>query len=179
MAAGGSLSLRLLPVWLTRTAGTGLTGITIVVPPEGSPEHQRIGQTAGISFLTEDVRSLFQEWSRQGICFPLPPMQPSWGSGRARYAVFEDVDGNRFSVIEFDEATRTLEAERGAQAARLQAERQAVHDLAIAKQAQARLFPNASRRCEHLSTRGFAILLGPSVGTITAFLISAAEGSAW
>jgi serine phosphatase RsbU (regulator of sigma subunit) len=68
-------------------------------------------------------------------------MQPSWGSGQARYAVFEDVDGNRFSVIEFDEATRTLEAERRAQAARLQAERQAAHDLAIAKQVQARLFP--------------------------------------
>jgi hypothetical protein len=113
----------------------------LVVPPEGSAEHQRIGQNTGFSFLTEDVRSLFEEWTRRGVCFRLPPMEPSWGSGQARYAVFEDVEGNSFSLIEFDEATRTLEAERRAQAARLESERQAAHDLAIAKQVQTRLFP--------------------------------------
>jgi catechol 2,3-dioxygenase-like lactoylglutathione lyase family enzyme len=127
--------------WLPGMAGAGLSGIALVVPPEGSAERQRIGQETGFSFLTEDVRSLFQEWSRRGVRFPLPPMEPSWGSGQARYAVFEDVDGNRFSLIEFDEATRRLEAERRAQAARLEAERQAAHDLAIAKQVQTRLFP--------------------------------------
>jgi len=127
--------------WLPGTVGAGLSGIALVVPPEGSAERQRIGQDTGFSFLTEDVRSLFQEWSRRGVRFPLPPMEPSWGRGQARYAVFEDVDGNSFAVIEFDEATRTLEAERRAQAARLEAERQAAHDLAIAKQVQTRLFP--------------------------------------
>ena len=127
--------------WLTGTTGAGLPGMALVVPPEGSREHQRIGQNTGFSFLTEDVRSLFQEWSRRAVRFPLSPMEPSWGSGQARYAVFEDVDGNSFSLIEFDEATRALEEERRAQAARLQAERQAAHDLAIAKEVQARLFP--------------------------------------
>jgi serine phosphatase RsbU (regulator of sigma subunit) len=127
--------------WLPGTAGAGLPGFALVVPPEGSAEHQRIGQSTGFSFLTEDVRSLFEEWSRRGVRFPLPPMEPSWGSGRAKYAMFEDVDGNSFSLIEFDEATRTLEAERRSQAARLEAERQAAHDLAIAKQVQTRLFP--------------------------------------
>jgi serine phosphatase RsbU (regulator of sigma subunit) len=68
-------------------------------------------------------------------------MEPAWGSGQARYALFEDVDGNSFSLIEFDDATRALEAERRAQAARLEAERQSAHDLAIAKQVQTRLFP--------------------------------------
>jgi len=127
--------------WLPETAGAGLAGIALVVPPEGSAEHQRIGQSTGISFLTEDVRSVFEEWSRRGVRFPVPPMEPSWGSGKARYAVFEDVDGNSFSLIEFDEATRVLEAERHVQAARLEAERQAAHDLAIAQQVQTRLFP--------------------------------------
>jgi serine phosphatase RsbU (regulator of sigma subunit) len=127
--------------WLSGTAGAGLPGIALCVPPEGSVEHQRIGQNTGFSFLTEDVRSVFEEWSRRGVRFPLPPMEPSWGSGQARYALFEDVDGNRFSLIEFDEATRALEAERRAQAARLDAERRAAHDLAIAKQVQTRLFP--------------------------------------
>src|SRR5215472_16355144 len=127
--------------WLPGSSGGGLPGMALVVPPEGSAERQRIGQNTGLSFLTEDVRGLHGEWSRRGVRFPLPPMEPSWGSGQARYAVFEDVDGNSFSLIEFDQATRTLEAERRAQAARLQAERQAAHDLAIAKQVQARLFP--------------------------------------
>jgi catechol 2,3-dioxygenase-like lactoylglutathione lyase family enzyme len=127
--------------WLPGTTAAGLPGMALVVPPEGSAEHQRIGQNTGFSFLTEDAHSLFEEWSRRGVRFPLPPMEPSWGSGQARYAVFEDVDGNSFSLIEFDEATRTLEAERRAQAARLERERQAAHDLAIAKQVQTRLFP--------------------------------------
>jgi len=127
--------------WLTETAGAGFPGIALRVPPEGAAEHQRIGQDTGVSFLTEDVRGVFEEWSRRGVRFPLPPIEPSWGSGRARYAVFEDVDGNSFSLLEIDEATRTLEAERRAQAAKLEAERQAAHDLAIAKQVQTRLFP--------------------------------------
>src|SRR6516165_10678285 len=116
--------------WLSGTTGAGLTGMALVVPPEGSAEHQRIGQNTGLSFLTEDVRSLFAEWSRRGVRFPLAPMEPEWGAGQARYALFEDVDGNSFSLIEFDEATRRLEAER-----------RAAHDLAIAKQVQTRLFP--------------------------------------
>src|SRR5215471_6957910 len=127
--------------WLPGTSAVGFTGIALCVPPEGAPEHQRIGQNTGLSFLTEDVRGMFQEWSRRGVRFPLPPTEPSWGSGQARYAVFEDVDGNSFSLIEFDEATRALEAERRTQAARLEAERRNAHDLAIAKQVQTRLFP--------------------------------------
>src|SRR5438477_3086731 len=129
--------------WLDSTAGAGLPGMALVVAPEGSAERQRIGQNTGFSFLTENLHSLFEEWSRRGVRFPLPPMEPSWGSGQARYAVFEDVDGNSFSVIEFDEATRTLETERRAQAARLQAERQTAHELAIAKRVQTRLFPQS------------------------------------
>src|SRR5215471_10917669 len=127
--------------WLTGTEAAGFPGIALVVPREGSAEHQRIGQNTGFSFLTEDVRSVFEEWSRRGVRFTLPPMEPSWGGGRARYAVLEDVDGNSFSLLEIDEATRTLEAERRNQAAKLEAEREAAHDLAIAKQVQSRLFP--------------------------------------
>src|SRR5690349_19504059 len=58
--------------WLPGTAGVGLTGMALVVPPEGSAERQRIGQNTGFSFLTEDVRSLFEEWSRRGVRFQLP-----------------------------------------------------------------------------------------------------------
>jgi serine phosphatase RsbU (regulator of sigma subunit) len=127
--------------WIIVTPPGGLPGLALVVPPQGSAESQRIGQNTGVGFLTEDVRAVFEEWSKHRVRFALPPMEPSWGRGQARYALFEDVDGNRFSLIEVDEATRTLEAERRAHAARLEAERQAAHDLAIAKEVQSRLFP--------------------------------------
>jgi len=87
------------------------------------------------------VRALFEEWSKHGVRFIVPPTEPTWGRGQARYALFEDVDGNRFSLIEIDEATRAVEAERRAKAAKLEAERQVAHDLAIAKEVQSRLFP--------------------------------------
>jgi len=127
--------------WIIATPPTGLPGIALVVPREGSEEVRRIGQNTGVGFLTEDLRALFGEWSKHGVRFVLPPTEPTWGRGQARYALFEDVDGNRFSLIEIDEATRAVEAERRAKAAKLEAERQAAHDLAIAKEVQSRLFP--------------------------------------
>lgn len=125
------------PHWLSGTAGGGFPGIAIVVPPEGSAESERIGKNTGLSFLTEDVRAVFEEWLKRGVRFSLPPIKPAWGGGDARYALFEDIDGNSFSLIEFDEATRTVEAERRVQAERLEAE----HDAAIAREVQTRLFP--------------------------------------
>jgi serine phosphatase RsbU (regulator of sigma subunit) len=56
--------------------------------------------------------------------------------------------------MEIDEATRSLEAERRAQAARLEAERQAAHDLAIAKQVQTRLFPQRQPAIRTLAYAG-------------------------
>src|SRR5215813_4843188 len=127
--------------WIIAAPPTGLPGIALVVPREGSEEVRRIGQNTGVGFLTEDVGALFEEWSKHGVRFVLPPTEPTWGRGQARFALFEDVDGNRFSLIEIDEATRAVEAERRAKAAKQEAERQAAHDLAIAKEVQSRLFP--------------------------------------
>jgi len=127
--------------WIIATPPTGLPGIALVVPREGAVEVGRIGQHTGVGFLTKDVRTLFEQWSKHGVRFATPPTEPAWGRGQARFALFEDVDGNRYSLIEIDDATRALEAERRAKAARLEAERQAAHDLAIAKEVQSRLFP--------------------------------------
>src|SRR5215471_2990277 len=127
--------------WIIATPPTGLPGIALVAPREGSEEVRRIGQNTGVGFLTEDVQTLFEAWSKRGVRFILPPTEPTGGRGQARYALFEDVDGNRFSLIEIDEATRAVEAERRTKAAKLAAERQAAHDLAIAKEVQSRLFP--------------------------------------
>jgi serine phosphatase RsbU (regulator of sigma subunit)/catechol 2,3-dioxygenase-like lactoylglutathione lyase family enzyme len=140
--------------WIIAAPPTGLPGIALVVPLEGSAEVSRIGQNTGIGFLTEDVRALFEQWSKLGVRFTVPPTEPSWGRGEARYALFEDVDGNRFSLIEIDEATRAVEAERRANAARVEAERQTAHDLAIAKEVQSRLFPQRHPPLQTLSYGG-------------------------
>ena len=95
---------------LPEMAVAGFSGIALCVPPERSADQQRIGQPTGVGFLTENVRGLFEEWSRRGVGFSLPPIEPTWGSGEATYAVFEDVDGNSFSLIEIDEATRTKQS---------------------------------------------------------------------
>jgi serine phosphatase RsbU (regulator of sigma subunit)/catechol 2,3-dioxygenase-like lactoylglutathione lyase family enzyme len=145
--------------WIIATPPAGLPGIALVVPLEGSVEVRRIGQNTGVAFLTEDVRALFKEWSKRGVRFELPPTEPSWGRGEARYALFEDVDGNRFSLIEIDEATRAFEAERRANAAKLEAERQAAHDLAIAKEVQSRLLP---QRHPPLQTLAYVGLCRPA-----------------
>src|SRR5262249_16719582 len=134
--------------WIITAPPTGLPGIALVVPAEGSTEARRIGQNTGIAFLTEDVRALFEEWSKRGVRFLLPPTEPSWGRGQARYALFEDVDGNRYSLIEIDEATRAFEAER-----------QAARDLGIAKEVQSRLFP---QRYPPLQTLAYAGLCYPA-----------------
>jgi serine phosphatase RsbU (regulator of sigma subunit) len=63
-----------------------------------------------------------------------------WGSVLAR---FRDLDGNTFSLVSFDEVTHAVEAERRAAADKLEAERRAAHELAIAREVQARLFPQA------------------------------------
>lgn len=57
------------------------------------------------------------------------------------FARFEDIDRNSFALVSFDEVSRAAEAQRRAAAERLEAERRAAHELEIATQVQARLFP--------------------------------------
>jgi len=140
--------------WIIVTPPTGLPGLALVVAREGSFEAKRIGQHTGVSFLTEDVGAVFEQWSRHGVRFEIPPREPSWGRGQARFALFEDVDGNRFYLIEIDDATRALEEERRAKAAKLEAERKTAHDLAVAKEVQSRLFPHRNPPLETLAYAG-------------------------
>lgn len=63
---------------------------------------------------------------------------PIWG---AVFTRFEDLDGNSFSLVSFDEVSQTLDEQRRAMAEKLESERRAAQELEIAKQVQARLFP--------------------------------------
>ncbi|MDQ2949369.1 MAG: SpoIIE family protein phosphatase, partial [Acidobacteriota bacterium] len=54
---------------------------------------------------------------------------------------FKDLDGNSFALVGFDEVSRDIEEQRRAMAEKAEGERHARQELQIAKQVQARLFP--------------------------------------
>ena len=64
--------------------------------------------------------------------------RPAWGGAFTR---FEDVDRNSFALVSFDEVSRAVEAQRRAAAEKQKVEQRAAHELEIAMQVQARLFP--------------------------------------
>ena len=62
----------------------------------------------------------------------------TWGGV---FTSFKDPDGNSFALVGFDEVNQQIAAQRRAMAERLKAERLAAQELEIARQVQARLFP--------------------------------------
>src|SRR6185295_9025629 len=139
----------------------GTAILALVVPSPRSAEHKLIGRASHVMFITSDVAGRFHEWSRKGVKFSSAPRLrrikyepttspksarllgvevPVWGGVFAR---FRDVDGNTFSLVSFDEVTHAVEAERRAAADRKEAERRAAQELAIAREVQARLFPQS------------------------------------
>jgi serine phosphatase RsbU (regulator of sigma subunit) len=70
---------------------------------------------------------------------------------------FEDVDGNSFALVSFDEESRAVEAQRRTAALKLESERHAAHELEIATQVQARLFPQRLPPSRTLEYAGLCI----------------------
>ena len=124
--------------WVAVAPPDGSAILALVVPKPDSEEYKLIGQHSQVSFLTEDINAKFHEWSKRGVHFHHPPLVPTWGG---MFTSFEDVDGNSFGLVGFDEATRALEAQRRAIAEKRESERRTAQELEIAKQVQARLFP--------------------------------------
>src|SRR3989441_3697669 len=79
---------------------------------------------------------------------------PIWGGVFAR---FKDVDGNSFALVSFDEVTQAVDAQRRAIAGKLESERRAAQELEIAKQVQARLFPQTLPPLRTLEYAGICI----------------------
>jgi serine phosphatase RsbU (regulator of sigma subunit) len=109
-----------------------------MLPRPGSGDQDYVGRSGSVSFITEDVVAKYKEWSERGVRFTIPPQTPAWGGVFCR---FEDPDGNPFMLIGFDQMTREIEARRRALLDQMEAERRAAEELEIAKQVQARLFP--------------------------------------
>jgi len=149
--------------WVAVAPPDGSAILALVVPKPNSQEYKLIGRSTQVVFVTEDVASKFQEWSKRGVRFQSTPRlrrikydhkaqaapsnvssmllgegAPIWGGVFAR---FRDIDGNTFSLVSFDEVTHALEAQRRAIAEKLEFERRLAQELEIAKQVQAQLFP--------------------------------------
>jgi len=149
--------------WVAVSPPDGTAVLSLVAPRKSSPEYKLIGRATQVVFVTEDVPAKFSEWRKRGVRFAHAPRlrriqyqrplaadpearesktepAPAWG---AVFARFQDVDGNSFSLVSFDEESRAVEAQRRAAAEKLEAERRAMHELEIARQVQARLFPQS------------------------------------
>ena len=112
--------------------------ILLVAPSPSAEECRLIGRATQISFLTEDISAKFEEWRERGVHFHgVPRRQPGGGSS----STFEDVDRNSFTLLCVDEMTREIESERLAHAERHAVEQRTILELEVARQTQARLFP--------------------------------------
>lgn len=124
--------------WIEVAPPDGSANLALVQPKPDSDEYKLIGGYRWVLFMTEDVHAKYKEWSDRGVRFTTGPETPGWGG---TYARFEDPDGNGFGLEGFDEVRRSLESRRQAHAEKLEAERRAAQELEIARQVQARLFP--------------------------------------
>src|SRR6267143_1087543 len=157
----------------------GTANLTLVAPEPGSEQCKLIGRPTSVTFVTEDVIAKYREWTKRGVRFnfaprlkrlkyevqvrapqPTEPSAPStepapiWGGVFTR---FKDSDGNSFLLVSFDEVTHAVEAQRRALAGRLESERRAAQEIEIAKQVQARLFPQSQPTLKTLEYAGLCI----------------------
>jgi catechol 2,3-dioxygenase-like lactoylglutathione lyase family enzyme len=124
--------------WIAVAPPDGHTHLTLISPAPDSDRHKLIGRDTEVVFLAEDVQAKISAWEKQGIVIHEVPLQQVW---KGRLVTFEDLDGNSFALVGFDAATRRIEAERKAETERHEADLRAARELEIAKEVQARLFP--------------------------------------
>jgi serine phosphatase RsbU (regulator of sigma subunit) len=150
-----------------------LATLTLCEPEPNSEESKLVGRSTRVALVTEDVLAKFREWRSRGVRFQYTPRlkrlryrvqvvpgasggepAPIWGGV---YARFKDPDGNSFSLVSFDELSRELEAQRRAKAEKLESERRAAQEMEIARQVQARLFPQTAPPLRTLDYAGICI----------------------
>ena len=156
--------------WVAVSPPDGSTVLLLIQPKKGSAEYKLIGRATHVVLLTENVAATYREWRNRGVRFGFTPRlrrvkyerpasappgsTPAWGGVFTR---FEDIDGNSFTLVSIDEMSRSIQAQRQAAAEKLEAERRAAQELEIAKQVQARLFPQTQPACGSLDYAGICI----------------------
>ena len=155
----------------------GTAVLTLIQPEPNSPDYKLIGRATRVMFVTEDIARTYSEWMARGVRFRHTPrlrrvkyqkdrspggrtgdpsvahgdQAPVWGQVFTR---FEDLDGNVFSLVSFDEVSKAVEAQRRALQQKREAERRLEYELDIARQVQARLLPNAQPPCTTMEYAG-------------------------
>jgi len=121
----------------------GTAILALVAPQPGSAECALIGQGRFVVFITDDVTAKYREWTLRGVRFPHPPQAETWGG---IVTGFEDVDGNRYTLVGFDPANREIEAQR-----------RAAQEMETARQVQAKLFPQVQPALTTLEYAGVCV----------------------
>ena len=107
----------------------GTSILALISPRPEAEEYALVGKGRFVVFVSDDVPAKFAEWKSRGVPFSHPPQLESWGG---IVTGFEDVDGNRFSLVGFDSANREI-----------QAQRRAAQEWEAARQVQAKLLPHS------------------------------------
>ena len=140
--------------WVEVAPPDGTAVLALVLPRADWNEERLVGNSGFVTFLTEDVDAKYREWSERGVNFPIPPQSPDWGGTFCR---FEDIDGNAFALAGFDDVTRQIDARRQALVEQMEIEQRAAQELEIAKQVQARLFPQRLPAISSLDYAGVCV----------------------
>jgi serine phosphatase RsbU (regulator of sigma subunit)/uncharacterized glyoxalase superfamily protein PhnB len=140
--------------WVAVAPPDGNTVLALVTPKKHSPDYKLIGRSKHAVLVTENVNAKFDEWRKRGVRFHHPPQMTLWGGIFTR---FDDLDGNSFVLVGRDDFVREIEAQRRAAAEKLEMERRTAHELEIAKQVQARLFPQTLPPLPTLDYAGICI----------------------
>ncbi len=140
--------------WVAIAPPDGSAILALIAPRRGSENYRLIGRPTQIAFIAEDINATFELWRSRGVRFDHPPQPQLWGG---TFASFMDVDGNSFELLASDEMSREIEAQRRASAEKLELERRTAQELEIAKQVQARLFPQTLPALKTLDYAGICI----------------------
>ena len=140
--------------WVAIAPPDGSALLALVAPRPGTEKARLIGRATQIGFISEDINSTYDLWRTRGVHFQHPPQQTIFG---VTLAIFQDIDGNTFELIGSDQFTREMEQQRQKASDRIESERRTAQELEIAKQVQARLFPQCQPSLKTLDYAGLCI----------------------
>jgi serine phosphatase RsbU (regulator of sigma subunit)/predicted enzyme related to lactoylglutathione lyase len=140
--------------WVAVAPPDGSAVLALVAPKRGSESYKLIGRPTQIAFIAEDINATFELWRDRGVQFRSLPQRTLFGGTSATFA---DIDGNTFQLLATDALSREIEAQRQALNERLETERRAAQELEIAKQVQAKLFPQTLPMLKTLDYAGICI----------------------